>query len=229
MPCLSDCSYAQSRRRLPRQLSVRSGPLLFRRNKPPPSPSPSPHPPRPLSSSPNTSRCSFTGFDLNRCWNRHQPIVQPTITATKEYLMTLMAVGSSCFPGRDLPPRCRASSPAHALPQIILQDPSMNLAFFVDLHAHSTLTNGTLPCKQPRPLHRIASQTRPTPQPPSPSPIPTSLHVRQRVLVAGTDGGAVGVPASAGRGGRRVFARADGVQLRQAEGGHRPAVARWPS
>eukprot|EP00126_Sphaerothecum_destruens_P011786 Sdes_comp20961_c0_seq1m18721 len=56
-------------------------------------------------------RCSFMGFDLNRHWHQPLPCSHPTIVATKARLLELNA------------------------------DPLVDLDFFIDIHAHSTLTN----------------------------------------------------------------------------------------
>ncbi|KAL3313119.1 Cytosolic carboxypeptidase 6 [Cichlidogyrus casuarinus] len=57
-------------------------------------------------------RCSLMGFDLNRHWHDPSAWAHPTITACKELLM--------CYD----------------------RSPEINLDFYVDIHAHSTLMNG---------------------------------------------------------------------------------------
>lgn len=57
-------------------------------------------------------RCSLMGFDLNRHWNDPSPWAHPTLCATKDLVM-----------GYD-------------------RDPSIDLDFYIDIHAHTTLTNG---------------------------------------------------------------------------------------
>ncbi|XP_065904328.1 cytosolic carboxypeptidase 6-like [Dysidea avara] len=57
-------------------------------------------------------RCSLMGFDLNRHWHDPSPWVHPTLCATKELVI-----------GYD-------------------RDPNIDLDFYIDIHAHTTLTNG---------------------------------------------------------------------------------------
>ncbi|XP_050388353.1 cytosolic carboxypeptidase 6 [Patella vulgata] len=57
-------------------------------------------------------RCSLMGFDLNRHWQEPSPWAHPTLYAAKNLLM-----------GLD-------------------RDPKVNLEFYIDIHAHSTLMNG---------------------------------------------------------------------------------------
>ncbi|XP_039259503.1 cytosolic carboxypeptidase 6-like [Styela clava] len=56
-------------------------------------------------------RCSLMGFDLNRHWQDPSPWAHPTLHATKQYLMNLHS------------------------------NPSSVLDFYIDVHAHSTLSN----------------------------------------------------------------------------------------
>ncbi|XP_078484968.1 cytosolic carboxypeptidase 6-like isoform X2 [Ciona intestinalis] len=56
-------------------------------------------------------RCSLMGFDLNRHWQDPSPWAHPTLHATKQYLMNL-----------------------HSSPDI-------DIDFYIDIHAHSTLSN----------------------------------------------------------------------------------------
>lgn len=56
-------------------------------------------------------RCSLMGFDLNRHWQDPSPWAHPTLHATKQYLMNLHS------------------------------DPNAVLDFYIDVHAHSTLSN----------------------------------------------------------------------------------------
>lgn len=56
-------------------------------------------------------RCSLMGFDLNRHWQDPSPWAHPTLHATKQYLMNLHS------------------------------NPSAVLDFYIDVHAHSTLSN----------------------------------------------------------------------------------------
>ncbi|KAA3680985.1 uncharacterized protein DEA37_0000206 [Paragonimus westermani] len=57
-------------------------------------------------------RCSLMGFDLNRQWQDPSQWAHPTIYATKQLLMKLD------------------------------QNPNLDVSFFIDIHAHSTLMNG---------------------------------------------------------------------------------------
>ncbi|VDP87860.1 unnamed protein product [Echinostoma caproni] len=59
-----------------------------------------------------THRCSLMGFDLNRQWQEPSQWAHPTIYATKQLLMKLN------------------------------QDTEVDVNFFIDIHAHSTLMNG---------------------------------------------------------------------------------------
>lgn len=56
-------------------------------------------------------RCSLMGFDLNRHWQDPSPWAHPTLHATKQYLMNLHS------------------------------DPNIVIDFYIDVHAHSTLSN----------------------------------------------------------------------------------------
>lgn len=56
-------------------------------------------------------RCSLMGFDLNRHWQDPSPWAHPTLDATKQYLMQLNA------------------------------NPDTEVEFYIDMHAHSTLSN----------------------------------------------------------------------------------------
>jgi murein tripeptide amidase MpaA len=57
-------------------------------------------------------RCSLMGFDLNRHWHDPSPWAHPTLTAAKQLLSQYD------------------------------QDPNTDLVFYIDIHSHSTLTNG---------------------------------------------------------------------------------------
>ncbi|KAI8510035.1 Cytosolic carboxypeptidase 6 [Branchiostoma belcheri] len=57
-------------------------------------------------------RCSLMGFDLNRHWQDPSPWAHPTLQATKQLLMDLNG------------------------------DEKVDLDFYIDIHAHSTLMNG---------------------------------------------------------------------------------------
>ncbi|KAI6650634.1 hypothetical protein LOD99_7684 [Oopsacas minuta] len=57
-------------------------------------------------------RCSLLGEDLNRQWEEPSPFLHPTIYHTKSLL------------------------------QVFDKDPEIRLDFYIDIHAHSTLTNG---------------------------------------------------------------------------------------
>ena len=56
-------------------------------------------------------RCSLMGFDLNRHWQDPSPWAHPTLYATKQYLMSLHS------------------------------DENIDIDFYIDIHAHSTLSN----------------------------------------------------------------------------------------
>jgi len=56
-------------------------------------------------------RCSLMGFDLNRHWKEPSPWAHPTLNATKKYLMEMHS------------------------------NPDVELDFYIDIHAHSTLSN----------------------------------------------------------------------------------------
>lgn len=57
-------------------------------------------------------RCSLMGFDLNRHWQEPSPWAHPTLVATKNVLMEMDS------------------------------SENINLDFYIDIHAHSTLMNG---------------------------------------------------------------------------------------
>nr|XP_054765021.1 cytosolic carboxypeptidase 6-like [Lytechinus pictus] len=57
-------------------------------------------------------RCSLMGFDLNRHWHEPSPWAHPTLHATKQLLVDMNA------------------------------NPNIEVDFYVDIHAHSTLMNG---------------------------------------------------------------------------------------
>ncbi|XP_056459268.1 cytosolic carboxypeptidase 6-like [Gadus chalcogrammus] len=57
-------------------------------------------------------RCSLMGFDLNRYWQDPSPWAHPTLHAVKQLIVQMN------------------------------QDPRVNLEFYIDVHAHSTMLNG---------------------------------------------------------------------------------------
>lgn len=61
-------------------------------------------------------RSSLMGFDLNRHWHSPSPWAQPSLHATKKLLMEYD------------------------------KDPNVDLDFYIDIHAHSILTNGFMYC-----------------------------------------------------------------------------------